>query len=94
VPASVSPGKIIVAPNVLPFLNLNIWLARDCARTQTGQTRIVSVMAWFRQLSILENTFVIGWNSGFASGSMVAIGKRVLSSRRRCTRSFGCLGAC
>ena len=51
VPAYVSPGKIIVAPNVLPFLN--IWLAGDCARARTGQTRIVSVMAWFRQLSIL-----------------------------------------
>jgi hypothetical protein len=42
VPASVSPGKIIVARNDLPFLNIRF--ARDSSGTQTGQTRIVSVI--------------------------------------------------
>ena len=40
VPASVSPGKIIVTPQRAPFLNIRF--ARDSAGTQTGQTRIVS----------------------------------------------------
>ena len=48
VPASVSPGKIIVAPNDLLFLNIR--LARDSAKTQTFQTRTVSVIARLRHL--------------------------------------------